>query len=184
LGKRLTLAYGRAYGDRFAETVRWFRNLPSMVKDYESKGDEERRRFVNSHTEDLLTRMNQQMVNALWDLKPEFFQRMARAIEAEKEAAKLNQELHPLHNAVLSLAGVPSVHRNEVVVPERGDFGGMYAENKLNYTVPQMCKLLEKRGLRPVGQSDESWQVRVRSVCKELGLSFLPAKTGRHLKRA
>ncbi len=41
--------------------------------------------------------------------------------------------------------------------------------NTLPLTVAEVCDRLEEQGLRSSGQSDESWQRRVRTVCGEVG---------------
>jgi hypothetical protein len=178
--KRLQLTYGRTHGDHIAEVVRWFRNWRSMIDDCERTGDKSRRQFIDSCTKDFIERLQQQMINALWDFKPDWFQKMADIIILERAAS--GGESYPLHAALLLLAGVPSVNRTDTVYPERGDVADRWKKLPRRYTISQICDLLEKQGMRPSTQGDDAWRVIVRRACNQIGFPILPSKPGRKHK--
>lgn len=101
---------------------------------------------------------------------PDWWKKMAEAVECEVEAERKGKDAYPLHAAVMKLARLrPAKSINGGPVFEVG--GPVIRE--LPYTLSQVCKQLEPAGLRPSGMSDESWQRRVRKVvCEDLGFKL------------
>jgi len=172
LEKAMLLTYGRTYGDRLSTWVRWFRHVPSMLQ------DSTRSEFVDKRTSDILARFQQQMVNALWDFKPDWFEKMAAAIKTEIAG----QDAYPLHAALLAIAGAPRIRRTNLIYPENST--GTPAEQKPRYTIAEICKILEKQGKRTAGQGDDEWHRTVRRACNEIGFPLLASKPGRHRKKS
>jgi hypothetical protein len=172
LEKAMMLAYGRTYGDRHSSWVRWFRHLPSMLQ------DSTRPEFVDKRTSDILARFQQQMVNALFDFKPDWFEKMADAIKTEIAG----QDAYPLHAALLSIAGAPRIRRTDLIYPENS--AGMPLDQTPRFTIGQVCEILKKQGKRPTGQEDAEWHRTVRRACDEIGFPLLPSKPGRVRKKS
>jgi hypothetical protein len=136
------------------------------------------KRHYESANNEIHKRLHTEMDEALVFRDSGWFQKVADAIKIEK-AAHEGLPLYTLHNALLSIAGVPEIPRSASVWPE-GNAGGS-ANQTLPYTIRELCDLLEKRGLRP-GKTNvgyESWQAMVRDACRDLGYSFRPGKMGR-----
>jgi hypothetical protein len=172
LEKQVRLTYGRTAGNRLAERVRWFHHLPDMMKD-PKKPD-----FVDKETGENLNRFHEQMVKALLDFKPDWFQAMADAIKAEIAA----QDAYPLHMALLEIHGAPKIRRADLIYPENAT--GENVALKPRYTIAVLCDILKKQGRRPANQGDAEWQRTVRRACVEIGIPYLPGKPGRRRKKS
>jgi len=172
LEKQILLTYGRTAGNRLAERVRWFRfrHGRDMAKDSRN------REFVDKRTRDLLERFQQQMVNALWDFKPDWFQAMADAIRAEKTS----QDTYPLQKALLEIHGAPKINRADLIYPENAT--GKAAPLKPRYTIAELCAILKRQRKRPASQEETEWQRTVRRACDEAVIPYLPGKPGRRRK--
>ena len=167
LEKQILLTYGRTAGNQLAERVRWFRHWRDMAKD--SRNHE----FVDKRTPDLLERFQQQMVNALWDFKPDWFQAMADAIRAEKTS----QDTYPLQKALLEIHGAPKIRRADLIYPENA--AGETVALKPRYTIAEICDILKKRYKINSNQGDAEFQHTVRRACDAIGIPYLPGKPGR-----
>jgi hypothetical protein len=167
LEKQIRLTYGRTADNRLAERVRWFRNIRAMMS------DPKKPEVVDKRTRDLIERFHQQMVNALWDFKGDWFQAMADAITAEIAA----QDAYPMHKALLEICGAPKIRRSDLIYPENAACKSGAA--KPRYTVAELCDILKRRGMRPASQEEMDWQRTVRRACDEIGIPILPGKPGR-----
>ncbi len=168
--KQIRLVYGRTAGNPVAERVRWFRHLPDMMK------DPRKPEFVDKRTADLIARFQQQMVNALWEFKPDWFEAMASAIKAENAA---QDAACALHTDLLEIAGAPKIRRRDLLFPENaaGD-----APLKARYTIAEFCELLKRKGRRTAGEDEANLERAVRRACDEIGVPYLSGKPGRRRK--
>jgi len=170
VGTARKLFCGRTADDPIANMVRWGWMLEMRLAEFAEQGkhppaeDAEYaanllRRHVQ-HCEKLLREHNEKFareaVTALAAGKADWFRQVAKAIETVEETK--GQRLYPLHEALFFLAGQHGVNKT------------------LPLTIAQVCNLLEKQGLRPFGMSDESWQRRVRTACKDLSLKLAMSK--------
>ena len=169
LEKQILLTYGRTAGNALAERVRWFRHWRDMAKDSRN------REFVDQRTRDLLERFQQQMVNALLDFKPDWFQAIADAIKAEKTS----QDTYPLQKALLEIHGAPKIRRADLIYPENA--AGEAVALKARYTIAGVCAH-SKRQDKASNQEETEWQRTVRRACDEAAIPYLPGKPGRRRK--
>lgn len=170
VGTARKLFCGRTADDPIANMVRWGWMLEMRLAEFAEQGkhppaeDAEYaanllRRHVQ-HCEKLLREHNEKFareaVTALAAGKADWFRQVAKAIETVEETK--GQRLYPLHEGLFFLAGQHGVNKT------------------LPLTITQVCDLLGKQGLRPSGMSDESWQRRVRTACKDLSLKLATRK--------
>jgi len=139
-----------------------------------------KKREVESRTRDIFEGFRQQMINALLDFKPEWFQKMADAIKTEKAAS--GQDAYPLHAALLSIAGAPRIRRTDLIYPENST--GVPVNLKPIYTIGEVCGILEKQRKRPATQTDADWQRTVLRACNQIGFPYLPSKPGPRPKKS
>lgn len=151
------LTYGRTYNKRVFDALLWFRFYRATIEHYEKSGDVRRRKLVDKHTDEFIDRLRKEMVNALCEFKPDWFQTMADAIKAVRAVSK-NGEIHPLHLELLDL-------------------------DQNSYTITEICGLLKKRG-HYTQMDNNPLQVMVRRACDQIGFAYLRGKPGQKHKKS
>jgi hypothetical protein len=111
---------------------------------------------ADAHLDRTASRLTKQTLSivapALLNGDAGFFRKLADAIERLPE--KGAGPVYPLHAAI-----------------------SVFAASGTRLTIGELCEQLERHGLRPTGQSEESWRRRVRTVAEQVGFPLVAAYT-------